>query len=133
APAFRTASPIRHIVVLMQENHSFDNVFGYWCVRTGRCDGTRRGRLSNGRRIRLTRAVDVSPEINHGTNAHRIAWDHGAMDGFDRLKGCGPVSGYRCYTQFRLSNIPNLGVLAKRFVVADRIFETDGVASWGSH
>ena len=131
--AAAATSPIRHIVVLMQENHSFDNVFGYWCVRTGRCDGTRHGRLSNGQRIRLTHAVDVSPKVDHGSNAHRVAWDHGKMDRFDHLKGCGPVSGYKCYTQYHLRDIPNLGALARRFVVADRIFETDGVPSWGSH
>jgi phospholipase C len=55
------------------------------------------------------------------------------MDGFDRGKGCGELHGYRCYTQFRLGDIPNLGRLAKQFVVADRIFESDGVPSWGSH
>jgi phospholipase C len=36
-------TPIRHVVVLYLENHSFDNVFGYWCnghpaaARAGGC------------------------------------------------------------------------------------------------
>jgi phospholipase C len=120
-------------VVIMQENHTFDNVFGFWCTRTGRCDGTRRGRLSDGSWVRLSRASDAVPKVDHGDGAHRTAWHHGAMDGFDLVKGCGTPNGYRCYTQFRLTDIPNLGALAKQFVIADRIFESDGVPSWGSH
>ena len=27
----RQASPIRHVVVIYLENHSFDNLLGYWC------------------------------------------------------------------------------------------------------
>ena len=32
APA--SAVPIKHVVVLYLENHSFDNVLGYWCDQT---------------------------------------------------------------------------------------------------
>ena len=33
-----TASPIKHIVVLYLENHSFDSILGYWCrSHHGRC------------------------------------------------------------------------------------------------
>ena len=39
------ASPIQHVVVLYQENHSFDNVLGRWCYNSGRCDGTLKGKL----------------------------------------------------------------------------------------
>src|SRR5258708_19227520 len=31
-------SPIKHIVVLYLENHSFDSILGYWCnANPGRC------------------------------------------------------------------------------------------------
>ena len=85
------SSPIRHVVVILEENHSFDNVFGFWCARTGRCDGTRRGRLSNGSMIRLGPATDVVPRVKHGDGAHRAAWHHGAMNGFDGVRGCRSV------------------------------------------
>ena len=32
------ATPLRHVVVLLQENHSFDSELGFWCeVNPGRC------------------------------------------------------------------------------------------------
>ena len=34
-----TGSPIKHVVVIYQENHSFDEVLGDWCFITGRCLG----------------------------------------------------------------------------------------------
>ena len=34
-----TGNPIKHVVILYQENHSFDNVLGAWCAQTGRCAG----------------------------------------------------------------------------------------------
>ena len=31
-------TPIQHVVVIYLENHSFDNVLGYWCnANPGRC------------------------------------------------------------------------------------------------
>ena len=43
APQFST--PIQHVVFLIQENHSFDNILGAWCAQTSRCDGTTTGLL----------------------------------------------------------------------------------------
>ena len=34
----RRVSPVRHVVVIYLENHSFDNVLGFWCdANPGRC------------------------------------------------------------------------------------------------
>jgi phospholipase C len=30
-PSHETTAPIRHVVVLFMENHSFDRILGYWC------------------------------------------------------------------------------------------------------
>ena len=34
--------PIRHVVIVYQENHSFDNVLGQLCVYKLPCDGATR-------------------------------------------------------------------------------------------
>src|SRR5205823_8759110 len=42
------ASPIQHVVIIFQENHSFDDVLGKFCATaTGRdaCDGATTGKL----------------------------------------------------------------------------------------
>src|SRR5436305_689134 len=66
-------SPIQHIVVIYQENHSFDNVLGKLCagvkagtsVRPGLdqgCNGVTSGKLPTGKSIALAQATDVVPE-----------------------------------------------------------------------
>jgi phospholipase C len=126
-------SPIRHIVVILQENHSFDNLLGGWCHRHHRCDGVVRGELSNGTLIPLREPPDRVSPVDHGNRAHRRSWDNGAMDGFNRVLGCGAEHHFRCYVQYLPRDIPNFARLARHFVVADRIFESGGIPSWGSH
>ena len=41
-------TPIEHVVVLYQENHSFDNVLGLFCIQNARCDGAATGQISDG-------------------------------------------------------------------------------------
>src|SRR4051794_36455876 len=71
-------SPIRHIVVVYMENHTFNNVLGRLCVEDQRCEGTTTGQLSDGSTIPLTEAADVVPAIGHGTVATRNAINGGA-------------------------------------------------------
>src|SRR5437773_12141304 len=50
---------VQHIVVFYQENHSFDNVLGEWCVQTARCDGTELGIKPGGETFKMPRASDI--------------------------------------------------------------------------
>jgi hypothetical protein len=62
-PAAATGtSPIEHLVIVYQENHSFDDVLERFCVITRRCDGATSGQISNGSTIPLTSAPDVVPQ-----------------------------------------------------------------------
>ena len=133
AAAAPSPSPIKHIVVILQENHSFDNLFGRWCYRTGRCRGAVTGRIRSGRVVPLREPSDRVAFVGHEGRAHRRSWHGGAMDGFNRVLGCRRPSHYACYVQYRFRDVPNLARLARQFVVGDRIYETDGVPSWGSH
>src|SRR5207342_552620 len=46
--------PIKHVVVIFQENNSFDHLLGKLCVdENNRCDGTTEGKLSDGQSIPL--------------------------------------------------------------------------------
>jgi len=138
-----TPSPIKHVVVIFQENHSFDNVLGKLCtevpniiVRPGLnmpCDGTTQGRLKGGTPIALTQTPDVVPNVNHSSDAIVAAMNGGLMDGFSGISGCKLKNNYACYSQYYPSQIPNVASLAERFVISDRTFATDAAASWGSH
>src|SRR5881227_188085 len=57
------ATPIRHVVVIFVENHSFDNVLGFWCnAHPGRCpDG---GMPAS---VRLSDGIVVTPSVDPDT------------------------------------------------------------------
>jgi phospholipase C len=140
APVQAASSPIQHVVILYQENHSFDNVFGYLCVEDNRCDGVTSGKRHDGSTIALRQATDVVASLAHSTAAQRQAINAGAMNGFDLISGCRASSNYACYSQYKPAragatptDIPNLARLARRFALSDRTFSLDPVPSWGAH
>jgi phospholipase C len=127
------ATPIRHIVVLYQENHSFDNVLGALCVAQARCDGAVTGLSATGLTIPLSQASDNPPMMNHDVEDQLTAIDGGKMDGFSNMSMCTAATGYACYTHYLPAQIPNLAALALRFTISDRTFELKASASFGSH
>lgn len=126
-------TPIRRVVVIYQENHSFDNVLGVWCRQTARCNGATSGRLPGGAVIKLRQASDLVPPVKHESRDQTIAVDGGRMDGFANIQGCDASTWYACLTQFAPSQIPNLITLASRFTVSDATFEAHAQPSWGAH
>jgi phospholipase C len=151
------ASPIQHVVIVDQENHSFDDLLGAFCteqaagtlVRAGLnqgCDGAAIAKLSKGTTYQLTTEPDFGLNIDHSVNGQATAIDKGKMDGFDQIKGCRSTSkpAYGCLTQFDAlrgtcgagSNqtcIPNAVDLAKHFAISDRTFEFRQTPSWAGH
>jgi phospholipase C len=129
-----TASPIKHVVVFFQENHSFDNVLGAFCMQTSRCVGTTTGKLSNGSSVSLSAAGDVPPEVDHSTYGQAIALDGGKMDGWDHMNGC-PPPGLACMTQYKPTDraVTNVIRIAKTFGISDHTFEPGPYDSWGQH
>jgi Tol biopolymer transport system component/phospholipase C len=129
-----SGSPIEHIVVIFQENQSFDSVLGQLCIQDGRCDGVQRGEISNGSSIDLRHpSPDVVPAVNHGWYAQYDGMNGGQMNGFDKINGCTAAQDHACYQQYEPEQIPNLAALARSFVISDRTFEGDSVGSWGAH
>ena len=134
-PAYgATPTPITHVVVFFQENHSFDNVLGRICAtRTTPCDGATTGVLHTGHVIPLARARDVVPAVDHSPSSQITAMAGGRMDSFDLLKGCRGRLRNNCYSQYTAAQIPNVAALADTFAVSDRTFEVNPVPSWGAH
>jgi phospholipase C len=128
-------TPIKHIVLFYQENHSFDNVLGALCAahtRATPCDGTTTGILPSGATIALSETPDVVPNIDHSTQGQTTAIDAGKMNGFANISGCN-ATAYACYSEYQPSQIPNASALATSFTVSDRTFELSPVPSWGAH
>jgi len=136
APAPQAAStvPVTHIVVLYLENHTFDNVLGYWCDQTHRCLGMPSSvTLKNGTVVTPGGTPDTVPAIDHSVRAQQTAVDGGKMDGWGQISGCGAATGYACISGYQPSGVPNLTALASRFAISDETFSMQNSPSWGGH
>jgi phospholipase C len=135
-------SPIKHVVVLYLENHSFDSILGFWCDENpGRCSLPGRPnagmpssvKLSNGAVVTPTVGPDVVPNVDHSVAAQELAIDHGKMDGWWKIKGCQPKTHYACISGYEPDQIPNATALASNFAISDDTFSMKDSPSWGGH
>lgn len=151
------ASPIRHIIIIDEENHSFNDIFGKYCVeqasgmivRAGTnmgCAGVTQARLSNGSTYTLGLEPDFGLALNHGVADQVKAIHGGAMDRFDKGSACKATSDppYGCLTQFDplhgtcgdLGNancLPNIDEYADNYAISDHTFEFRHTPSWAGH
>jgi phospholipase C len=132
-----TASPpvgmsIKHVVLIYQENHTFDNLLGGMCLAQGnRCNAVPSG-LAGSTVVPLTPTPDIVPTMNHTVQGQALANDGGKMDGFYKFKECA-APAYACYTQAAQSNIPNLWSLATNYAINDNTYAQSAVMSWQQH
>ena len=130
-------TPIRHVVVLYLENHTFDNVLGYWCnSHPGRCPGggmPASVTLSNGTAVTPGITPDKVPDVGHTVKEQQAAINGGRMNGWQNVNGCQASTRYACISGYRPSQIPNETALAQRFALSDRTFSMYNSPSWGGH
>jgi phospholipase C len=117
---------IKHVVVLMMENHSFDNHLG--ALRRRGVDGltlNASGQATNSNPSATGGTVSSRPapstcqanyRISQSWDASHRSWDYGANDGF--VKACGPESMYYSTE----AQLPYYYALASTFPVCDRYF-----------
>ncbi len=77
-------TPIKHVVIIVKENRTFDHMFGTY----PRANGTTTGKVSHGTTIPLNHATDQVPNIVHSYGAAVRGIDGGRMDKFDLNAGC---------------------------------------------
>lgn len=129
-PRSAARSPIKHVVILYQENHSFDDVLGQVCQqRRISCHGyTGPVKFADGRRAGNIVEPDIVPRVDHLPRSQFL----GLANRWDRIAGC-EKKPFVCVTHYRPKDIPNLAALARRYVVSDRSFASDKTASFGAH
>lgn len=108
---------IRYVLVLVKENHTFDNYF------TGfpGAESSMTAKLSNGTTITRPAAPSgpLAQDICHANSCGQTAYRGGAMNGFD-LNNAGNLPFVR-YTE---QQIPNYWQYARNFVLADHLFSS---------
>jgi phospholipase C len=143
APAWGAASPkprtpIRHIVTLMQENHSFDNYFGTYPGADGIPPGTcmpispEKGPKPCVKPFRLGgKAVQ---DLGHTSSVFASQYDEGKLDGFLRsgeLEGIGVQPNVMGH--YDGADLPFYWNIAKRYVLFDRFFTSAAAGSVQNH
>jgi phospholipase C len=127
------ASAIQHIVFIIKENRSFDQMFGAFPG----ADGTSEGTISTGQVIPLGPAPDRVPrDLGHTFKDASNAIDNGKMDGFDLISNggqCNLNGDYLCMTEHVGSDIPNYYAYASSFTLADRMFSSLRGPSFPNH
>ena len=135
-PAIAQPHPIRHVVVLYLENHSFDDVLGFWCNRHHRrCPaGGMPSSVTLSDKATVIPGVlpDIVPDVSHTVTAQQVAINGGKMDAWQKVPGCTFKTGYACIGGYTPEQVPNLVALADRFAISDRTFSMAGSPSWGS-
>jgi phospholipase C len=119
--------PIEHVVFLIKENRTFDNLFGTFPGADGVSFG-----FDRGARRPLTLGTDGSigsEDIPHCYTCSLEAWSDGRMDGFNQ----GAVADRWAYTQLRRPQLPNYWHWAREFVLADNFFSSAQGPSFPNH
>src|SRR2546423_12496766 len=120
---------IKHIVFVLLENHSFDNVFG----RSPGVDGATAAR-SGAHPIPLLHAPPFYwHDIYHEYADANNAIDRGKMDGFS-LEGGADMNGDRmAYQSYEHSDIPNFWAYAQNFTLGDHMFASAVGSTFPNH
>jgi phospholipase C len=131
--------PIQHVIIVVQENRSFDNMFnGFPGADTVTVGQTKLGPQP----LAPVPFVDGGLDVGHFHRSFTAAYDGGLLDDFDAegtytIGGCGycPTPGP---TNFPYSYLPQSETkpywdLAKQFTLADRMFASNSGPSFPAH
>lgn len=136
-----SGSPIKHVVIVIQENRSFDNLFATFPG----ADGATRGKMKVKQGSKWvtkwetlkSHSLLMSKDIAHCHSSFKIAYDGGKMDAFNLvpLGWCGSVkaAGTAVYQYVETSQIQPYWDIAEQWVLADHMFQTQGSGSFTAH
>lgn len=133
------STPIAHIVVIVQENRTFNNLFatfpgvtgattGWETIGTGTKGVRKKIKLA---KVQLTDKVD----LNHAYQSFLTGWDNGAMDDFNNIvfTGSGKKEGSKPYEYVNPKDVKPYWAMASQYAIANAMFQTQGSGSFTAH
>ena len=132
------ATAIRHIIIVIQENRSFDNLFHGFPGS----DYATSGLTHNGLRVALRPISLRAPfDLSHLYADFWRSYDRGRMDGFDLSRagkwagGSGPKIAipHPQYAYVPRAEIQPYWALARRYALADHMFQANYDESFAAH
>jgi phospholipase C len=138
--AQQSATPIEHVIVLMQENHSFDNYFGTYPgadgIPEGVCIPFDPVEDPNGPCVEpfhlSTSEVDLD-DPDHSLRTAQLQFNDGAMDGFVYALEQRNQDGRLAMGYYDDADLPYYWNLAEEYVLFDRFFSSAMGGSFINH
>ncbi len=133
-------SPIAHVVIMIQENRTFNDFFATFPGADGTTVGKALGEpnctppITRGQ-IALTESNLVVPtDLLHQYSGWQTAFHHGKMDGFDRiLNNSNELECTQPYQYTNPSQISEYWAMARQYTLAEHMFTTQGSDSFTAH
>ncbi|HZY95841.1 MAG TPA: alkaline phosphatase family protein [Candidatus Cybelea sp.] len=138
---------ISHVIVIVQENRSFENFFAgypgadaplFGCASgSAHASTAAQSPVKGSACPRGDNQVDLhaikfigGPDLQHDWHSSMVDWDHGKMDGFWKYGNHGPDEAY-AYVEH--SEIKPYYAIANQYVLADAMFPTEFGGSFTAH
>ena len=131
-------TPIEHIIVLMQENHTFDNYFGTYPG----ADGFPEGLCVPENPFEPSAEECVGPfhigdlpieNLDHSRRTFRLQYNEGRMDGFIHALNINQQDGRLAMGYYDDRDIPFYWNLADEYVLFDQFFSSAAAGSFMNH
>lgn len=130
------SSEVNHVVIIIQENRSVDNLFN----GLPGADTVQRGKDSTGQDVLLKPIALAAPyDISHRHRAWEVEYDRGRLDGFNLVHShCSfrpkcPLKIRRAYGYVPRDEVKPYFAMAKQYGFADRMFESNQGPSFPAH
>jgi phospholipase C len=128
-------NPIQHVIVIIQENRAFDDLFATFPNATGATEGemeTKSGDMPIAlQEVNLIQSCDPT----HSYNSWLRAYDGGKLDGFN-LEGASGTCKNKATDPYQYVNPQQIApywTMAMQYVLADEMFQTQRSGSFTAH
>jgi phospholipase C len=125
-----SSSGISHVIIVVQTNRSFDNLFATFPG----ADGATSGKMASGQTISLVKGNLYDKRLYQNSRAaYLVDYDGGNMDGWSKVyvnrKACQTCA----YEYVDPAHIRPYWALAQQYALADHMFPTENSGDFSSH
>src|SRR5437660_367342 len=133
----KTRTPIKHFMVLMQENHSFDNYFGTYPGANGTPKGTCQPLNPDRPKGQCDKPYPIGrhaiQDLGHSVDIFDAQFNGGAMNGFVAGLDAKNLDGKQAMGYYDDKDLPFYWNVADNYVLFDRFFTSAAAGSVWNH
>lgn len=131
-------SPIQHVVIIVQENRSFNNLFDNF---PGADTAGANGITPTGTIPLAQTTLEAGQDICHFHYSYELAYDGGKLDNWAQEQTCGVTNGAygptgvsnAMYAYVNQAEIQPYWTLAEKYTLADHMFQSNSGPSYPAH